>query len=110
MSDIRQPMPRPTTFAAYLSARPRMVDTHGNLLRSEHCARCAQEHFTVEPCASEAPCPQCGSSASRCRRPSGHDATEWHAARRSAFETLCAEREAAGLPQVALWPETAAPL
>ena len=32
-------------------------------------------------------CPSCGSTASRCKRPSEHQATEWHVAR----EALLAE-------------------
>lgn len=98
-------MPRPRTVGEYLAARPQMIDTHGEPLRLARCASCAREHFTVEPCAAEAPCPRCASTSSRCRRPSGHEADAWHAERAAAFEELCAEREAAGLPQVARWPE-----
>lgn len=105
-SEIRQPMARPATIGEYLAARPHMIDTHGRPLRLDDCARCGREHFTVEPCAHEAPCPRCGATASRCRRPSGHEAAAWHAERIDAFDMLCATREAAGLPQVARWPTT----
>lgn len=107
-SDVRQPMARPATVGEYLAMRPRMIDTHGRPLRLGECARCGREHFTVEPCAHEAPCLRCGATASRCR-PSEHEADAWHAERVAAFEALCAEREAAGLPQVARWPDAAAP-
>jgi hypothetical protein len=103
-----QPFPRPSTIAEYLELRPRMIDTHGKPLVLAACPRCAHPHFTVEPCAHEAPCPYCGATGARCRRPSGHDAAAWHDARRAAFEALCAMREAQGLPQVARWPETPA--
>lgn len=33
-------------------------------------------------------CPTCGSTASRCHGPSGHDATEWHIAREYALAPL----------------------
>jgi hypothetical protein len=33
-------------------------------------------------------CPTCGSTRSRCQRPSGHDAPEWHAARTALWESL----------------------
>ena len=91
-------MARPATLGEYLAIRPRMIDTHGRPAILENCASCGRPHFTVEPCAHEAPCPRCGSTASHCRRPSGHDADAWHAERAAAFEALCAERETAGLP------------
>jgi len=100
-------MPRPATVAEYLASRAQMIDSHGRQLVLEYCARCRHEHFTVEPHADEAPCPDCGSKTSRCRRGSGHDAAAWHRRRRDVFEALCVEREAAGLAQVAAWPETA---
>lgn len=103
----RQPMPKPATIDEYRRVRPQMIDTAGRPLVLAPCASCGREHFTVEPCAHEAPCPRCGSTAGRCRRPSGHDAAEWHAERVAVFESLCDEREAAGLPQVARWPEPA---
>lgn len=104
MSETRQPFPCPDTFEDYLAARPRMIDTHGRALVLEDCTACRREHFTVEPCASAVPCPRCGARASRCRRPSGHDAA-WHAERVAAFWRRCDELERAGLPQVARWPE-----
>ena len=107
MSGVRQPMPRPRTVGEYVAARSQMIDSHGEPLRLAYCASCAREHFTVEPCAAEAACPRCASTSSRCRRPSGHEADAWHVERAAAFEQLCAAREAAGLPQVARWPEDA---
>jgi len=104
-ADVRQPMPKPATDREYEQVKSRMIDTAGRPLVSAFCTRCRHEHFTVEPCAGEAPCPRCGSTASRCRRPSGHDAAAWHGARAAAFEALCASREAAGIPQVARWPD-----
>lgn len=105
MRTVRQPMPKPTTYEEYLRLRPSMIDTAGQALELFNCRRCAREHFTVEPCADEAPCPRCGSTAARCHRPSGHDADTWHTSRILAYESLCAEREAAGIPQVARWPD-----
>lgn len=39
-------------------------------------------------------CPTCGSTRRRCRRPSGHDAPEWHAARLALWEALDDETKA----------------
>lgn len=100
---VVQPMPMPLTWEEYERAKPQMIDTRGRLLVSAVCSRCRVAHFTVEPCASDAPCPSCGSTAARCTRPSEHDAAEWHAARVTAFNQLRDELEAAGLPQVAVW-------
>lgn len=105
----RQPMPRPATFDEYLRIRPQMIDTTGQPLVLTSCESCKRQHFTVEPCAVEAPCPRCGSAAGRCRRPSGHNAASWHTERVVVFEELCNAREAAGLPQVARWPEPTRP-
>lgn len=47
------------------------------------------DHTTHEVVELELPaCPTCGSTASRCRRPSGHEATEWHVARELVFAPL----------------------
>lgn len=104
---VVQPVPRPRTTEEYLQIRPQLIDTHGHPLRREHCSRCDHTHFTVEPCAADVPCPGCGSTRARCLRPSGHDNVEWHQARREAFEALCSQREAEGLPQVARWANDA---
>lgn len=61
------------------------------------CANCKKERdFTIRAAAVEVKgyhycphgtvgslpaCPDCGSHTKRCKRPSGHDAAEWHAAR-----------------------------
>lgn len=37
------------------------------------------EHFRVD--VRDLQCPDCGSQRRRCMRPSGHEASEWHAAR-----------------------------
>lgn len=102
---VVQPVPRPATLKEYEQIRHKLIDTHGNPLAREFCASCNHIHYTVEPCAREVPCPSCGSRRARCVRPSEHDNVEWHRARQDAFEALCAEREAAGLPQVARWAE-----
>ena len=34
------------------------------------------------------PCPTCGSAAKRCKRPSGHEAAEWHMDREDALALL----------------------
>lgn len=100
---ITQPMRRPETTAEYEAMKPWMIDTHGKPLISAYCADCRTTHFTVEPCIREVPCPDCGSTTIRCRRPSGHDAA-WHASRVAAFDELRDQRDAAGVPQVAVWP------
>lgn len=41
------------------------------------------EHLLVE-------CPSCKSMAKRCKRPSGHDAAEWHLVREDALAQACA--------------------
>lgn len=51
----RQPMPRPATFDEYLRIRPQMIDTTGQPLVLTSCESCKRQHFTVEPCAVEAP-------------------------------------------------------
>lgn len=38
-------------------------------------------------------------------RPSGHDAAVWHASRIAAFDEIRNDREAAGIAQVAVWPQ-----
>lgn len=101
---ITQPMTRPETWVEFQAVKPRMIDTHGSPLVSEFCAACGANHFTVEPCVSEVPCPDCGSIRARCVRPSEHEAAAWHASRIAAFDRLRDEREAAGLVQVAAWP------
>ncbi len=106
---ITQPMPAPRTLAEYEAAKPHMIDTLGRPLVTAWCDTCRIRHFTVEPCASEAPCPTCGSTRSRCMRPSEHEAPSWHRARVARFEALCDQRESEGLPQVARWPAPAPP-
>ncbi|WP_295851247.1 hypothetical protein [uncultured Microbacterium sp.] len=105
---IVQTVPRPTTWAEYEAVKSQLVDTLGQPLVSEYCARCRCEHFTVEPHLSEVPCPDCGSTATRCLRGSGFEAAEWHQARVEAFDQLRDERDAAGVAQVAKWAEPAA--
>lgn len=101
---ITQPMTKPETMAEFEAMKSRMIDTRGRPLASEFCSDCGTTHFTVEPCVSEVPCPDCGSRRLRCIRPSGHDATEWHASRIAAFDEIRNDREAAGIAQVAVWP------
>lgn len=98
-----QPVTKPKTWGEFFKVRPLMVDTFGNPLVSEYCARCRDEHFTVEPHIDEIVCPECGSIALRCHRPSGHDAANWHKRRFDELDRLGDEREAAGLPAVARW-------
>lgn len=101
---ITQPVTCPETWAEFEAVKSRMIDTHGHPLVSELCSACGTTHFTVEPCVSEVPCPTYGSTRARCVRPSEHEAAGWHAARVAAFDQLRDEREAAGMPQVAIWP------
>ncbi len=44
-------------------------------------------------------CPVCYSTRKRCKRPSGHAASEWHAARDDAYAARC------GCPGCANWLE-----
>lgn len=104
---ITQPIPRPTTRAEYEAAKPSMIDTHGRPLVITMCSACKVEHFTVEPCLSMVPCPRCGSTRSRCMRPSEHEAAEWHAERIEAFDQLRDRLEDQGIAQVAKWAEHA---
>ena len=47
------------------------------------------DHTTHEVVELELPaCPDCGSTASRCKRPSGHEADEWHIAREKIFAPM----------------------
>lgn len=100
---MTQPMPRPATWDQYAAARPSMIDTLGRPLELAFCSACQVEHFTVEPCLAMVPCPQCGSTRSRCVRPSAHEAAGWHAARIEAFDELRDRLEANGIAQVAKW-------
>lgn len=55
--------------------------TYANVVKSDveyqkRNHRCPQGTAAAYPT-----CTACGSRSSRCKRPSGHDATEWHAAR-----------------------------
>jgi|GEM_PF-2812775 len=108
MSVFVQAVPRPATWEEFEAIKPQLIDTLGSPLISEFCSRCRCNHFTVEPHLDEVPCPDCGSTAARCRRGSEHEASEWHKARREAFDRLRDELEAAGIPQVARWAEPAA--
>lgn len=104
---ITQPMPRPTTRGEYEAAKPSMIDTHGRPLVIALCMACRVEHFTVEPCLSMVPCPHCGSTRSRCMRPSEHEAAGWHTERIEAFDQLRDRLESQGIAQVAKWAERA---
>ena len=70
-STLRQPMPRPQSYAEYERARPHMIDTAGRPLELAWCRPCNREHFTVEPHAADVPCPRCKATAGRSTRPSG---------------------------------------
>lgn len=105
MSETTQPMPKPATVDEYERIRGELIDTLGNPVVRAWCQKCRCEHFTVDPCVAEVPCPRCDSRAMRSRRPSGHEAGSWHAERVKAFDRLRDEMEAAGMPQVAKWPE-----
>ncbi len=102
-----QPMPRPRTIAEFETIRPQMIDTLGRPLRSSFCTACGRSHFTVEPHLSEIRCPRCRSTSARCQRPSGHDAESWHVERFEELDRISDEREAAGIPVVAPWPDPA---
>ena len=100
-----QPVLKPSTWGEYMAIRDLMIDTHGHPLVVAQCDQCSSSHFTVEPCLSEIACPDCGSTAARCQRPSGHDAAAWHASRQAELERITVEREARGVAVVARWPE-----
>lgn len=98
-------MRAPKTFDEYIRVRDsgRMIDTLGRPLELFDCDRCGCRHFAVEPCMRDVKCPDCGSTAQRCKRGSGHDAAEYHKARMDAFYQLCDELEEQGIAQVARW-------
>lgn len=102
---ITQIVRKPETWEEYERIRAELIDTHGRSLVRAWCKQCRCEHFTVDPCLAQVPCPRCGSDAVRCRRPSGHEAARWHSERIKAFDRLFGNLEAAGIPQVARWPE-----
>lgn len=84
-----------------------LVDSAGRTLDSRSCVLCGGVHWGGEPCFREVRCPNvdCQSTGLRCRRPSEHDASDWHKARREAFEAECRRRIAAGdLTLPAPWP------
>lgn len=43
------------------------------------------------------PCPRCGATGHRCKRPSGHDAANWHVEREYAMARVC------GCPTCVAW-------
>lgn len=45
-------------------------------------------------------CPACGATGQRCKRPSGHDASQWHLEREDAMARLC------GCPPCQAWLRT----
>ena len=102
---IVQPVPRPHSLTDYLAIKDQLIDTWGRPLSYIDCPECHAHHATVDACATELPCRECGSRGARCRRPSEHDAGEWHASRVDALERLLAGREANGEPVPARWPD-----
>ena len=56
------------------------------------CEKCRRCNTFGETCPASLRCPTCGSTAVRCRRPSGHDAAEWHRARLKAAADVDAAR------------------
>lgn len=103
-----QSFPCPATWDEFEATKSQLIDTLGRPLVSEWCAACRCSHFTVEPHLSQVPCPDCGSTATRCVRGSGFEAAEWHKARRDAFDRLRDQLEASGVPQVARWGDPVA--
>lgn len=105
VASVRQPVNRPATRSEYERIRDQLIDTLGRPLELSWCEPCGCQHFTVEPCLSQVPCPACGSTKQRCVRPSEHEAQDWHAERIAAFDQLRDSLESSGSPQVARWPE-----
>lgn len=48
-------------------------------------------HPTPQRVSAVPPCPVCGATGRRCRRPSGHDADTWHVEREDAMAALVAD-------------------
>lgn len=44
-------------------------------------------------------CPRCGATGNRCKRPSGHDAAQWHSEREDLYAQAC------GCPVCVAWLE-----
>lgn len=101
---IEQPVPKPATISEYLEIRHLLIDTHGRPLELVDCDGCRCPHYSVEPHLYELACPTCGSTARRCRRPSGHEAQTWHQSRVDLREWLIDARAEDGRPVVAPWP------
>lgn len=104
-SPLRQAVPRPKTWGDYERVRPALIDTYGRPCVTFDCGECHAEHFTVGICHQKVRCPQCGSTARRCRRSSGHDASEWHRARFNEHDRIVDELDRAGFPVVARWAD-----
>lgn len=80
----------PTTYydgaAGFLAACAACGWSYHNVVKSDvdyqkRSHRCPPGTATAYPT-----CPTCGSRSSRCKRPSGHDAAEWHAARTADYQ------------------------
>lgn len=103
-----QPVPAPVYLSEYqqLLAAGVLVDRAGRPVSGRRCATCDGLVDTYT-CPGALPCPRCGAhSGQRCRRPSGHTADRWHAARTKAAEAIDQQREAADDPTLlAPWPE-----
>jgi len=102
---VYQPALAPRSHAEHRALRDAgiLIDTAGRPLQYERCAKCGVVTATVDVCIRDVPCPDCGSSAQRCTRPSGHAAATMHAARVTAYNRRVDELEEAGVPVPARW-------
>ncbi len=84
-----QPFPAPSTPArlAALVDSGALVDLTGAVLSRREC-RCGGTHLGGEPCHRAVTCPVCQSTAPSCKKPSGHEATDWHTARWTRYEEV----------------------
>jgi len=103
---VTQPRRADTIEELRAMAAGEIVGMTGLPLALRLCEKCRRCNTFGETCPASLRCPTCGSTAVRCRRPSGHDAAEWHRARLKAAADVDAAREAAGDPVLPpRWPE-----
>lgn len=94
---VVQLAPRPGTKADVerLLAAGLLLDAGGRPLVRQACP-CGGRRLGGEPCHQDVTCPHCGSNGAQCMRPSGHNATEWHAERWTEYERVTQALIAAG--------------
>jgi hypothetical protein len=109
---ITQPHPKPTLMVDFLAMveAGELVAMDGSRIVPKPCGRCKDSVNLGDTCPASVECPDCHSTAVRCKRPSGHEAASWHKARIEAARAIDDQRQAAGDPTVpAPWPPAVLP-